>query len=369
MHPSVILHLEGVTKQFSPAIAPAVASINLSLNVGEILVFLGPSGCGKTTLLRLIAGFEQPQLGTIEINGKIVAGLNQWIPPEQRDVGMVFQDYALFPHLTVAKNIAFGLRQGNKKFETKRQIASRVTEVISLVSLEGLENRYPHQLSGGQQQRVALARALAPRPALVLLDEPLSNLDAQIRLKLRQELRDILKAAGTSAIFVTHDQEEAFAISDRVAIMQNGHIEQIGTALEIYQMPRSRFVAEFVTQANFVTAHYRGRLWETELGSFALPDLSQQDIPQGTQVELMIRQEDLQIHPDEQADVVICDRIFLGRELIYHLRTASGQVLVARTTSKMLLPVGICVKVTVEETALYAFPIHAKALNKQPLAI
>jgi iron(III) transport system ATP-binding protein len=371
MDQSVILQLDRVTKQFSPAIAPAVASVSLTLNAGEILIFLGPSGCGKTTLLRLIAGFEQPQNGTIEINQQIVASSDAWIPPEMRDVGMVFQDYALFPHLTVAKNIGFGLHQlhrGHKKFHAKAQTAARIAEVIALVALDGLEHRYPHELSGGQQQRVALARALAPRPALVLLDEPLSNLDAQIRLKLRQELRDILKAAGTSAIFVTHDQEEAFAIADRIAIMQNGQLEQIGTPSEIYQTPRSRFVAEFVTQANFLSAHRRDRLWETELGNFALQGIGQDYAHQGS-IELMVRQEDLLIQSDPSADIVISDRVFLGREWIYYLRTPSGKILLARTHSKMLLPIGMQVKVSVTEDALYIFPLIAKTLQKKTRVI
>jgi iron(III) transport system ATP-binding protein len=385
MNQSVILHLEGVTKQFSPTIAPAVSSVNLTLCAGEILIFLGPSGCGKTTLLRLIAGFDRPQFGTIEIDQQVVAGKSQFVPPELRDVGMVFQDYALFPHLNVAKNIAFGLRKKYKNFTTKTQIADRIAEVIGLVSLQGLENRYPHELSGGQQQRVALARALAPRPALVLLDEPLSNLDAQIRLKLRQELRDILKAAGTSAIFVTHDREEAFAIADRVAIMQKGHIEQIGTPYEIYQNPGSRFVAEFVTQANFLPAVCQGRVWETELGSFAMDrisqslilnrdilllphDISKCNISPCAQVELMVRQEDLLMEPDESSQITISDRIFLGRELIYYLKTLSGQILIARTNANRLFPVGMRVKLSIVKDSLSAFSASEKSSPMQTVS-
>src|SRR4028119_1374305 len=195
----IILHLEGVTKQYAQAASPAVASVTLTLHQGDILGLLGPSGCGKTTLLRLIAGFEQLQAGTIALAGKTVASVNMSVPPEQRDIGMVFQDYALFPHLTVAKNVAFGLRNLGK--QQPNEIQKRTAEAIALVGLTGLEKRYPHELSGGQQQRVALARALAPRPALILLDEPLSNLDVQVRLRLRHEVRSILKETGTSAIF------------------------------------------------------------------------------------------------------------------------------------------------------------------------
>ncbi|MCA1994960.1 MAG: ABC transporter ATP-binding protein, partial [Coleofasciculus sp. S288] len=203
-----ILHLEGVTKQFEQTTTPAVANVTLTLHQGDLIGLLGPSGCGKTTLLRIVAGFEQPQLGTVVLAGRPVAGSGYWVPPEQRDTGMVFQDYALFPHLSVAENVAFGLKK-RKERKTGVSVKENTQEAIALVGLAGLEKRYPHELSGGQQQRVALARALAPRPAMILLDEPLSNLDVQERLRLRQEVRSILKETRTSAIFVTHDQEEA----------------------------------------------------------------------------------------------------------------------------------------------------------------
>ncbi|MCC5625152.1 ABC transporter ATP-binding protein, partial [Nostoc sp. CHAB 5715] len=224
----VILDLQNVTKRFAESAFPAVDNVSLMLPQGDILGLLGPSGCGKTTLLRLIAGFERSQAGEIKIGKQMVCNSSTCIPAEQRDIGIVFQDYALFPHLNVAENVAFGL-----KHFSKQQIQKRIAEVITLVRLEGLEKRYPYELSGGQQQRVALARALAPQPQLMLLDEPLSNLDIQVRLRLREEVRDILKAAGTSAIFVTHDQEEALAISDIVGVMRQGHLEQLGTPEEI----------------------------------------------------------------------------------------------------------------------------------------
>ncbi len=324
MTQSVILHLEEVGKQFPQNQTPAVQAIHLDLHEGDILGLLGPSGCGKTTLLRMIAGFEQPDTGTITLGGREVAGLDYWIPPEQRDVGMVFQDYALFPHLTVAKNIAFGLKNTKKK--SSLGIHRRVAEVLELVGLSGYEKRYPHEISGGQQQRVALARALAPHPALVLLDEPLSNLDVQVRLRLRQELRDILKVAGTTAIFVTHDQEEALSISDWVAVMQNGRLEQFGTPEAIYRQPASRFVAEFVTQANFIPAKRQGDFWETEVGCFAinpyLVDAVTPDWDKLDRVELMVRQEDFILKPDDNAAVVIRDRQFLGRENHYSLQVS-----------------------------------------------
>lgn len=359
MTQSVILRLEAVTKQFPRTAAAAVNGVNLRLHEGSLLGLLGPSGCGKTTLLRLIAGFEQPQAGKIKINGRTVASPDYWEPPEHRDIGMVFQDYALFPHLTVAKNIAFGLQKKGKKSMT--MIKERLTEVLDLVGLSGLENRYPHELSGGQQQRVALARALAPQPALILLDEPLSNLDVQVRLRLRQELREILKMAGTSAIFVTHDQEEALAISDWVAVMRDGCLEQLGTPEEIYREPASRFVAEFVTQANFLPAQRRGDLWETEVGCFVIdqkvitaPVMT--DDPNADWGELMVRQEDLILQPDEAATVVIRDRQFLGREHHYCLKTPSGRQLLARSATGTPLPVGIRVQVSVPENAVRVFP-------------
>jgi iron(III) transport system ATP-binding protein len=358
-----ILHLEGITRQFSNTTIAAVADITLMLYQGDILSLLGPSGCGKTTLLRLIAGFEHPQAGSITLAGRTVAGLGTWIPPEKRDVGMVFQDYALFPHLTVAGNIAFGLQHLSHKAGLKRVVADRVAEAIALIGLQGMENRYPHELSGGQQQRVALARALAPRPTLILLDEPLSNLDVQVRLYLRQEVRDILKVTGTSAIFVTHDQEEALAISDQVAVMRQGRIEQLGTPEEIHREPASRFIAEFVTQANFIPAQQQGGLWQTEIGHFLVEPIHctckanwEVCLTESSSGELMIRQEDLILEPDPDGMVVVRDRQFLGREYCYRLQTPSGQKLQAHTPISIQLPIGERVRLLVDNQALRFFP-------------
>ncbi len=346
-----ILHLQDITKQFDRAATPAVDNVTLSLPRGELLGLLGPSGCGKTTLLRIVAGFERPECGAIELAGQLVASPRDWVPPEKRDTGMVFQDYALFPHLNVADNVAFGLkRQGNDR----KAIADTVAEALTLVGLAGLEKRYPHELSGGQQQRVALARALAPRPALILLDEPLSNLDVQVRLRLRQEVRGILKAIGTSAIFVTHDQEEALSISDRVGVMRQGRLEQLGTPEEIYIRPASRFVAEFVTQANFLPARRRGQLWETEVGSFAIEATA--DTETG---ELMLREENVILKPDEEASVAICDRQFLGREYRYCLQTPSGKRLHALTSLSTQLSVGTRVRLSIADRSIPIFPTDA----------
>lgn len=366
MAESIILRLDGVTKQFAQATTPAVANVTLTLLQGHLLGLLGPSGCGKTTLLRLIAGFERPEVGKVAIASRTVTGQGCWVPPEQRCLGMVFQDYALFPHLTVMENVAFGLQQlgrdGSKKRTgdavNRRQNAARL---IALVGLKGLENRYPHELSGGQQQRVALARALAPQPALILLDEPLSNLDVQVRLRLREEVREILKATGTSGIFVTHDQEEALSIADQVAVMRQGRIEQIGTPEEIYSKPASRFVAKFVTQANFLPAQRRGHLWETEVGCFDVSvssGMPLSDILTGLDTgDLMIREEDLILKTAEiDSPVVIRTRRFLGREYRYCLQTPSGKELHARTTVETALPVGTRVHLAVADQAIRFFP-------------
>lgn len=333
MTDSIILQVDRIAKQFAADTLRVVDEVSFQLAPGEILGLLGPSGCGKTTLLRMIAGFEQPTTGTITLGGDMVASASRLLPPEKRNTGMVFQDYALFPHLNIAKNIAFGL---NKRRLNKKQIKQRIDEVLTLIGLEGLEKRYPHQLSGGQQQRVALARALAPQPALILLDEPLSNLDVQVRVRLRHEIRQILKATGITAIFVTHDQEEALAICDRIGVMSQGKIEQLGTPEAIYTRPASRFVAEFVTQANFIPAQRQGQLLITEIGAWELTS-SQETVSQG---DLMVRQEDISLKADDTAKVVISDRQFLGREYRYCLQTPSGGQIHARTTLHTQLEVG-----------------------------
>jgi iron(III) transport system ATP-binding protein len=353
MTKSTILSLESVSKQFSSKNNFAVKDISFTLEKGDLLGLLGPSGCGKTTLLRIIAGFEQLSTGTVTLAGRLVNSSSCWLPPEVRNTGMVFQDYALFPHLTIAENIAFGLKVKSKNFKAK-DIKDRVAQVLMLVGLSGLEKRYPHEISGGQQQRIALARALAPQPELILLDEPLSNLDVQVRERLRYEIRSILKASGTSAIFVTHDQEEAMAICDKIGVMQAGKLEQIGTPEEIYTEPSCRFVAEFVTHANFLPATRQGDMWETEIGVIALPTL-----PIYTALdngELMLREEDLILKADENAAIVVKDRQFLGREYRYCLQTASGKRLHARTNVSTQLPVGTRVKLSVATLTPQVFP-------------
>ncbi len=350
MNETAILQLHCVSKQFSLQEEPVISEVSLTLYPGEILGFLGPSGCGKTTLLRIVAGFERLSAGEVELRGQIVAGQRIWISPEQRNTGMVFQDYALFPHLTVAENVAFGLKQEGKK---RQVIKERVSEVLALVQLTGLEKRYPHELSGGQQQRVALARALAPQPNLILLDEPLSNLDVQVRLQLRQEIRRILKQTGTSAIFVTHDQEEALAVSDKIAVIRKGRIEQLGTPEEIYTQPATHFVAKFVTQANFLPARRRGDYWETEIGKFMSKITDPNSLEIGEEGELMLREEEILLNCDEKAIPnsgfcygTILERQFIGREYRYFLELPSGQKIKASTTTAVQLTVGKQVQVS-----------------------
>ncbi len=239
------LSLQNLTKQFGDTVV--VDNFNLEIEKGEFVSFLGPSGCGKTTTLRMVAGFETPTSGKILLDGADITDK----APNQRNVGMIFQSYALFPNMTVAQNIGFGL---NVRKLQKEVIKQRVDEMISLIHLEAHANKYPYQLSGGQQQRVSLARALAIRPQVLLLDEPLSALDAKIRVSLRSEIRSIQKSLGITAIFVTHDQEEALSISDRIVVMNAGEMEQVGTPFEIYNFPKTRFVANFVGSLNTADA-------------------------------------------------------------------------------------------------------------------
>jgi iron(III) transport system ATP-binding protein len=279
------IEIRDLVKRFPGSPRPAVGPLSLGVRKGELVAVLGPSGCGKTTLLRLIAGFERPDAGSIIIDGHLVADRSRWVEPEDRGVGMVFQDYALFPHLTVLENIAFGLGF--------RRVDARVRELLQRVGLMGFEDRYPHELSGGEQQRVALARSLATNPKVLLLDEPFSNLDADLRPKMRAELKILLKRLNCTTIFVTHDQEEAFELADRIAVLNGGRLEQIDTPQKIYREPATRFVAEFIGHADFLTGRVRGNCIETALGCFAKPP----SVPEGAIVAVMIRPEEIELSP------------------------------------------------------------------------
>jgi iron(III) transport system ATP-binding protein len=295
----------------------AVAGVDLQIRPGEIMALLGPSGCGKTTILRLIAGFEAPDGGQIRLDDQIVATPAYLMPPEQRNVGMVFQQHALFPHLSVAANIGFGLR-GNAAARRER-----VRDMLELVELDGLETRMPHQLSGGQQQRVALARALAPNPAVLLLDEPFSNLDADLRATMRVQVRSILKRVGTTALFVTHDQEEALYMGDQVAVIRAGQLEQVATPQELFAAPASRFIAEFVGIASFLPGELTPHGLQTVLGQ--APGATSMR-HQGT-VEVLVRPDDLTLSQDNLGNGRIIERVFRGGEYLYEVLLDSQQTL------------------------------------------
>jgi iron(III) transport system ATP-binding protein len=310
--------LAGVTRRFDTTSPPAVDELSLEVGPGEIVVLVGPSGSGKTTALRLVAGFERPDAGQVWIAGRPVAGNGVWIPPEARSVGMVFQDYALFPHLTVAENVAFGLYCFHR-FER----GPRTRAVLELVGMSPHADRHPHELSGGQQQRVALARALAPRPFAVLLDEPFSNLDAHHRAQLRDEVRTILKQEGTSAIFVTHDQQEALLLGDRVAVLNHGRLEQVGTSEEVFHTPQTRFVASFFGRPDFIPAIVTPRGLETELGMVR----QSVALPAGAAVELLVRPDDVAIAPSPAGRGVVKRRLFQGGSVLYCVQLPSGRTI------------------------------------------
>jgi len=282
------VELVGVAKKFGAVVA--LGDISLAVRDGEFVCFLGPSGCGKTTLLRIIAGLERQNVGVIRMRGRDVSAL----PPSQRNYGIVFQSYALFPNLTVARNIAYGLE--TRKVDRLR-MAARVDELLDLIHLPAHKQRYPAQLSGGEQQRVALARALAPSPSLLLLDEPLSALDARVRLGLRREIKDLQRRLGITTIMVTHDQEEALAMADRIVVMNHGGVEQVGTPMEIYMEPRSLFVARFVGQMNLLPALADARPGWARLGAASIRHREMDSMPAGTPLTLAIRPEELVIGP------------------------------------------------------------------------
>ena len=329
----------GVSKHFGAT--RAVDRANLCVERGEFVALLGPSGCGKTTLLRLIAGFEHPDTGTIAIDGKRVAG-GPWVPPERRHVGMVFQDYALFPHLTVSDNVGFGLDRKGR--------ATRVADALQLVGLSGLEGRYPSELSGGQQQRVALARALAPRPAVVLLDEPWSNIDPLRRSSMRDELCEILRTAGVTTVLVTHDREEAFSLADRIAVMHEGSIAQAGAPEEIYFQPATRWVAEFVGAANVIAGRAAGGHVETALGSFAA-ECGNGHAP----VEVLVRPELLELRPDPDGAGEVVSREFRGHDVFYRVRLRDGTEVCSQRPSTERVALGDRVSVVPHEGRVAVF--------------
>ena len=294
----------------------AVHDVTLTLEPGSILSIVGPSGCGKTTLLRLLAGFEIPDQGEVELAGQVVSGPDVWVPPETRQVGMVFQDYALFPHMTVAQNVEFGLMSWRKSDRL-----ARVREVLDVVHLGALAQRRPHQLSGGEQQRVALVRSIAPRPVALFMDEPFSNLDTKLREVLRREVKDIVGRFGMTTIHVTHDQEQALYMGDQVAVMRDGRLEQVGTPQRVFHRPASPFVASFLGTADFLPATVRSGGFTTEIG----PLPGESAFPEGSHVRLMVRPDQVSLAPvNEPGECVVEERAFRGIDYLYTLVLPSG---------------------------------------------
>ena len=323
------LVFEGVSKSYGAT--PAARDLDLSVLPGEMLTLIGPSGCGKSTALRLIAGLERPDAGRILVAGEEVAGPRGFVNPEKRRVGLVFQDHALFPHLTVTRNVQFGLH-GLPRAER----ADRATEVLDLVRLGHLAGRYPHELSGGEQQRVALARALAPRPAVVLLDEPFSSLDENLRAQVRAEVVGVLRETGTTAIFVTHDQTEALSIGDRVVVMQAGRIEQADTPYRVFEQPATRFVASFMGDADFLRAHVHKALLTCEIGVVStVPGWASADVD----VDVVLRRN------GDGPEVV--DMEYHGAFVLHTVRLASGQTVRSWQPHSVRHPVGTPVRVSV----------------------
>jgi iron(III) transport system ATP-binding protein len=314
-----VLELDGVRKRFGDE--TVIDDLSLSVREGEILTLLGPSGCGKTTTLRLVAGLERPDAGEVRLDGRVVSGPDAFVPPEERGVGVVFQEFALFPHLTAAENVAFGLPDLP---ESER--SARVEELLSLVGLRGQRGAYPDELSGGQQQRVALARSLAPEPELLLLDEPFSNLDVDLRVRMREEVRRIIKEAGVTAVSVTHDQEEALSISDRVAVVNRGRIAQVGTPESVFQRPKSRFVAGFLGYASFVPGYVSGDVVETALGPVPRAQVHALAAEYDeTPIEVLVRPDDVSAHPcGGDCDGHVVGRRYLGPSILYEVELDGG---------------------------------------------
>ncbi len=346
-----LITLEDISKAHARIAPVAVSHVSFTLREREILALLGPSGSGKTTTLRMIAGFDRPDSGRILLNGAPLSGDGMWIEPEKRRIGMVFQDYALFPHLTLLENVMFGLRSASRK---EREDTAR--HVLAVVDMDEMAARYPHEISGGQQQRVALARALAPNPLVLLLDEPFSNLDSDMRAGMREELLRILRESDTSAIIVTHDQEEAFTLADRVGILNRGVLEQISEPEVLYRQPETRFVAEFVGRSSFIPGVVRDGI-ETEVGTFP----NDPGLPAGTRADVLVRPDEVRLEPAEDGAGVVAHRRFRGAENVYQVTLPSGAQVRSSQPSTCVLAAGTRVRVTVRHADVIAFPCAASS--------
>jgi len=316
-----VIELEGVGRTFEAE--TAVEDLTLSVRDGELLTLLGPSGCGKTTTLRLLAGLDRPDAGTVRVDGEVVAGPETFVEPEHRDVGLVFQSFALFPHLSVAENVAFGIQDWPADERDER-----VADLLDLVNLPEYGDHAPDDLSGGQRQRVALARSLAPEPEVLLLDEPFSNLDVGLRKEMREEVRRIIKTTGVTAVSVTHDQEEALSISDRVAVMRDGTVDQVGRPEVVFERPESRFVAEFLGQAGFLSGRFEGGSVETALGTLDGAVVEGLDPEyEGAVVDVLVRPDDLRAVPVETDAAIgrVVGREYIGPAFLYRVELDSGE--------------------------------------------
>lgn len=343
-----VLELNNITQAYGKQLV--VRELSLSLQQGEIGCLLGASGCGKTTVLRTIAGFEPLLDGVIKIGGETVSSSELSKPPALRDIGMVFQDYALFPHLTIFDNVVFGLRE-----KEKAEQLHRGNEVLELVGLKTEHDKYPHEISGGQQQRVALARALAPRPKLLLMDEPFSNLDVALRERLSMEVRDILKNDGTTALFVTHNQNEAFAVADRIGVMYNGEILQWDSAHRLYHQPASPQIAKFVGEGALINGIIKGDgTIETGLGRLS-GDLNV-NLPGNTVVQLLVRPEDIVHDDDSPVQAKVIRRNFRGASILYHLMLEGGEQVQALVPSHCEHQPGEMIGIYSDVRHLVAFP-------------
>ncbi len=337
-----VVSVRGLTKRFGAL--TAVDDLNLEVAPGELLALLGPSGCGKTTALRLVAGFEHPDAGRILLSGDEVAGPGRFVTPERRRVGVVFQDFALFPHLTVADNIGYGIPRDR----TRRR--ARVSEMLDLIGLVDTADRYPHELSGGQQQRVALGRALAPEPALVLLDEPFSNLDAALRVRMRAEVRTILTTAGATAVFVTHDQEEALSLAERVAVMRAGRLVQVDTPADLYARPVDPFVATFVGDADSLPGTSEGATVDTPIGALGLLE----ETAPGP-VDVVLRPEQVRVWLDGSGIGSVGRIEYFGHDQLVEVDLPGGHRVRSRLGSARVLVPGDRVSLAVAGAVL-AFP-------------
>jgi iron(III) transport system ATP-binding protein len=352
--------IKNVTKSYgAKSKEPALSNLNLDIHDNEFVTLLGPSGCGKTTTLRLIAGYMLPDTGTIHVGEKLVSSPEKMELPEHRGMGMVFQNYAVWPHKTVFENVVFGLRIRKTPTAKAREL---VDKTLAMVNLSGYENRYPSELSGGQQQRVALARSLVVEPEILLLDEPLSNLDAKLREHMRTELKHIQRRTGITFIYVTHDQAEALALSDHIAVLNEGKLQQYGTPLEVYGRPANRIVADFMGNVNLVPASVLGKSGSKDMVRIgadldvetALPT----DLASHKDVEIGVRPEDILLGPASGAKSTgkIHERVFLGNFTEYYVALASGTTLRVQSHPKQIFEIGDTVGVSVDGSQISVFP-------------